>query len=230
MEEKNIILGEGERLDRVNGDISLIQNTNGLLFGTDALMLSSFIKPLPSGTAAELGPGSGIISLLLLVGEKFSHIDTFEVQPYYASLTERNAALNGLSGRLVSFEADVRSIPGELCGKYDAVFSNPPYMGVSSGKANGDERKYIARHEVKGGIPDFVSAAARLVRYGGRAYFVMRPDRLADITVSMRENSLEPKRLKFVKATPHSMPSSVLIEGVRGGRSGLTVEADIILN
>ncbi len=230
MNDLNIPLAEDERLDEVNGELSLIQNTKGLLFGTDALMLSDFIKPSHRERAAELGSGTGIISLLLLRAGKFSEIDAFDVQPYYASLTARNASLNGLSERLEAFTADVRDLRGERCGSYGAVFSNPPYMGAASGKPNEDEKKFIARHEVKGGIPDFVEASARLVRYGGRAYFVMRPDRLADIIASMKENALEPKRMRFVKATAFSEPSSVLIEGVRGGKSGLTVEADIILN
>ena len=53
-----------ERLDKVNENITLIQKKDGLTFGTDAFLLASFIKSTPSKTAAELGAGTGIISLL----------------------------------------------------------------------------------------------------------------------------------------------------------------------
>ncbi len=225
-----ITLGEEERLDEVNSGIRLIQNTKGLLYGTDALMLFEFMKPAPRERAAELGSGSGIISLLSARVGKFSHITAFDVQPYYASLTSRNAEINALDDTVEGICADVRSLGGEMCGRFGVVFSNPPYMGADNGRKNEDERKYIARHEAKGGVSDFVAAASRLLRFGGRAYFVMRPDRLTDMLASMRETGCEPKRMRFVFANVDSEPSMVLIEGVRGGKSGLIVEPPLIID
>ena len=53
--------------DRVNDGIILTQRNTGLKFGTDALFLSAFVPEKAKKTvAAELGSGTGIISLLLL--------------------------------------------------------------------------------------------------------------------------------------------------------------------
>lgn len=70
----------GERLDRVNGDLSLIQKTSGQLFSTDALLLAGYLRRLPSVPAAELGSGSGIVSLLALTRGKAAVIDAFEIR------------------------------------------------------------------------------------------------------------------------------------------------------
>ena len=59
-----------ERLDLINDDIRLIQKKSGLTFGTDALLLASYIQEKPDSLALELGGGSGIISLLLLTRKK----------------------------------------------------------------------------------------------------------------------------------------------------------------
>ena len=53
-----------ERTDKINSDITLTQNISGLTYGTDALLLSAFIKGKRGGRAAELGTGTGVISLL----------------------------------------------------------------------------------------------------------------------------------------------------------------------
>ena len=64
-------INEGERLDYVNEDIRLIQSTKGLTFGTDAYMLAAFIRSEgKNSVAAELGSGTGIISLLCAAKDK----------------------------------------------------------------------------------------------------------------------------------------------------------------
>lgn len=228
--DKSVTLEKNERIHRVNRDIKLIENVNGLLYGTDAYMLAAFVRPCKSGRACELGAGTGVISLLCADADKFAYIEAVEVQQYYAELTRRNVSLNDLSDKIGVRCSDVRDLGGEICGSFDAVFSNPPYMRAGNGKSNVDERKYIARHEVMGGIYDFVSAASRLLRFGGRFYCVMRPDRLCDLICFMRECKIEPKRIRTVHANEKSEPSICLVEGVRGGNPSLIFERPLFLH
>lgn len=213
-----------ERLDNVNHGIRLIQNTNGLTFGTDALLLAAFLPRTPIAAAAELGGGTGIISLLALKTRAVAHIDCIEVQPTFAELIARNALLNDVSERMSVHACDLRDYAacGERCGKMDVVFANPPYM-VPSGKENRAPEKQAARHEVFGGISDFVMAAARLLRFGGRFFCVYRPDRLIDLLAALRAHKLEPKRMTFVHADTASPPSMVLVEALAGGKCSLRV-------
>lgn len=224
----NAIL-ENERLDEVNDRLRLIQKTDGLTFGTDALLLAAFIGK--TGDAAlELGGGSGIISMLLAARERFARIVCAEIQPVYADLIERNIALNGLKDRLCARCADVRNT-GALgeSGSFDAVFSNPPYMTVKSGSLCETDAKSIARHEIHGTIDDFAACAAKMLKYGGRFYTVYRCDRLIDLIDALRKNRLEPKRMTFVFARPSLSPAMVLTEARLGGRADLRVTRPLIL-
>lgn len=221
-----IELYENERIDYVNDSLSLIQKPEGLTFGTDALLLAGYINT-KGKLGAELGSGSGIISLLLLSRGKLSDVLCIEVQEEYARLTERNAELNGLCEHLTVEATDIRDYKGN--GGYEVVFTNPPYMKTDSGRANEASKKNIARHEVCGGIGDFLNSAKRLLKYGGSFFAVYRPDRLTDLMYSMRENKIEPKRLTFVHADPTLPPSMVLVEGKLGGRSGLKLTPPLLI-
>ena len=227
----DISLAPDERLDEVNENLRLISKTDGLTFGTDAYLLAAFIRPQGRARAAELGTGTGIISLLLASRQRLSHIYAIEAQSDFAELSCRNVRLNSLDDKITVMEGDVRDICAEvLGGELDVVFSNPPYMRTDSGKRNTSDRKYIARHEVLGGIGDFCLAAARLLKHGGRFYCVWRPDRLSELMWSMKRNGIEPKSAVFVHADEESEPSMILIMGVKGGGESMRVMPPLLLH
>ena len=221
-----IEINDQERLDVVNDNIKLIQRKKGLTFGTDALLLAGYITG-KHRVGAELGGGSGIISMLLLSREKVETATAYEVQKEYADLIKRNAEENRLSQRLSSVCIDVRDLP--TLENFDIVFTNPPYMKSDGGANNKEDKKSIARHEIFGNIEDFCASAKRLLKYGGLFYAVYRPDRLADIIVAMRKHGLEPKRITFVHADTRSESSMVLIEAKRGGKSGIQLTRPLII-
>ena len=215
-----------ERRDYVNDSLSLIQDTSGLTFGTDALLLAGYVR-VSNKVGCELGGGSGIISMLLLTRGKLSNAVSVDVQKEYAALTEKNASLNNLSDRLNSVLCDVRDYKPEH--EFDVVYTNPPYMRSDSGKMNGEDKKTIARHEICGDIYDFCKSAKRLLKYGGSFYAVYRPDRLTDLIDAMRKSSLEPKRITFVHADTAKESSMVLIEGKLGGKGGLILTPPLLI-
>ena len=90
----DIELMPDERLDVVNDGVRLIQRKNGLTFGTDALLLAGYIQGTPNKVFAELGGGTGIISLLLLSRKKAKKIYVYEIQEQFADLIKRNTAIN----------------------------------------------------------------------------------------------------------------------------------------
>ena len=215
-----------ERCDFVNENISLIQKTDGLTFGTDALLLSAYIAG-KFASGCELGAGSGIISLLLLSRGKIGRCTALEVQEEYAHLTRENAEKNGFSDRLESVCTDLRDYKCEC--EFDLVYTNPPYMKATSGKMCDNNKKSIARHEIHGTIEDFTAAAARLLKYGGSFAAVYRPDRLCDLICAMRTAKLEPKRVTFVHADTESEPSMALVIAKSGAKSGMTLTRPLII-
>lgn len=227
----NCIFSDRERLDEVNESLKLIQMRDGLTFGTDAYLLAAYMCEMRVKSAVELGGGTGIISLLTAVHDRAKHITCVEIQNDFCDLIRRNAELNSLQNTVSSLCADVRDItPSTLGFEAEAVFSNPPYMKADSGKRNESDAKYIARHEVFGGIYDFCQAADRLLKYGGKFFCVWRPDRLADLMDAMRQNHLEPKRMTFVHADADTAPSSVLVEAKKGAAPSLILTPPLILH
>ena len=223
-------LAEFERLDTVNEQIRLIQNKNGLTFGTDAFLLAAYVRSMSHAHAVELGGGTGIVSLLLLAKNKVERVSVAEVQPNFAQLIERNADLNGFADRLNTICCDVRTLtPKQIGSEVPLVFANPPYMKCSTGKRNEADEKYIARHEVCGTITDFCDCAGRLLKHGGKFVCVWRPDRLTDLLRAMEHAKLEPKRMIFVHADENAEPCSVLIEAIKGGAPSMRIAPPLFL-
>ena len=112
---------------------------------------------------------------------------------------------------------------------FDVLTCNPPYMIGQHGLVNPEGQKAIARHEILCTFQDVASAAAKLLRPGGRFYLVHRPFRLAEIMTTLSQYKLEPKRMQLVYPFVDKEPNMVLLEAVRGGRSRMQVEKPLIV-
>lgn len=229
METKVTLLAD-ERLDTVNENLKLIQKANGLAFGTDALLLAAFARGGSGQIAADLGAGTGIVSLLASVRCKYAKLYAVEVQPDFCRLIKQNAILNQLSDRVLCVERDVRALTvTDLGNECDAVLTNPPYMRAGSGKTNDHSAKAIARHELLGNIHDFCAAAGRCLKYGGVFYTVYRPERMAELFCAMQAANIEPKRLTAVCPDTESAPALILVEGKKCAAPGLIFDKPLFL-
>lgn len=218
-----------EKLLTVNNGLKLIEKKDGLTFGTDAYLLSAYVRSQSRARCVDLGSGTGIIPMLLLSNCKAAEVHAVELQQDFAELIARNSAINSLEGKLITHCADVRDItPDSLGGIFDTAVSNPPYM-KTSGKANTSERKNIARHEIAGSIKDFCGAAYRILRHGGLFYTVWRPDRLTELITALCASRLEPKRMTFVHAREELPPCLVLCEAKKGAAPGIYVTPPLIM-
>ncbi len=219
-----------ERIDEINERLRLIQRTDGLQFGTDSYLLAAFVRAVPTGTAVELGGGTGVVSLLCAARNKFERILCAEIQPVYADLIRRNDALNALSDRIEAWEGDIRALtPAAATGTVRAVFSNPPYLRTNSGKAADSDGKNAARREENGDIGDFCGCASRLLGSGGVFTVVHRPDRLGGLFSALRSSSLEPKRMILVYPSAADPPCLVLVEARKDAGEGLDVSRPLII-
>ncbi len=218
-----------ERIDNVCEGISLIQKKNGFAYGTDAVLLAAFVRKMgKKSSAAELGAGSGIISLLCEKYEKFGKIFSVEIQDEYYDLLQRNVRYN--KSNIIPVKSDVRYLKTSDFGfEFDAVFSNPPYMKTDSGKANRDLGKNSSRHEVNGDIDAFCKSASCLLKHGGLFYCVYRPDRTVDLISGMRKYGLEPKRMTIVYPYENSRPSLILVEAKKGASSSLFLTKPFVI-
>ena len=188
--------GTDETLDSFyHGRIRVIQKKKGYRFSVDAPLLADFIRPRPSDVLLELGAGSGIISLLLSL-KPFSRIVCLEIQPGLAELARKNVRLNGLERKITVLEQDLRTFTGKE--KYDAVFSNPPYLKKKGGQLSLSEEKSIAKHEIHCSISDIMHVAGRRLKDDGRAYLIYPARRKTDFDAAAKKNGLKVGVLRYV--------------------------------
>ncbi len=209
-------------MEELWNDITMEQGSFRL--GTDSVLLSQFITLPKKARVVDLGAGVGTLGLLLCARDAQCEVVGVEIDAQANQLACANIDANRLNTRMRAICGDVRQIRTLLhAGSFDCVISNPPYFPVGSGKAAN-----AARSELTLNLSQLCQAAAWLLPSGGRFALVHRPERLCDIFCSLRENGLEPKRIRFVRHHAHSPVCLVLIEARRGGSSGLCYEPDFI--
>lgn len=223
----NIPLYEGEHIEDLGEGVGLVVSKQHT-FGTDALLLSYFASPKRSEIACDFGTGCGIIPFLWLRDGKCKSIFAVEIQENACNQAERSISLNN-TGKITLFNRDLKDLSDFTAGAFDLVTMNPPYKIQSGGIKNDDAGVTIARHETLCNMDDIAKSAARLLKFGGRLCICHRPERVFDAMTAMRSNGIEPKRLRFVSKKGNTQPWLVLIEGKRGAKNGLKVEAPLVV-
>ncbi len=198
--------------------------------GTDTVLLADFAAKGRHRRGVDLGCASGAAMLLLLSHAPNLHMTGIELVPEAAELAAGNMERNGLSARSRVLCGDLREHRALLpAGGFDLVAANPPYYPAGRGEMSPDPMRAAARGELTCTLADICEAAAYLCQTGGSVCLVHKPERLSELFCTLTAHGIEPKRLRLVSSRPESAPSLVLVEGRRGGRPGLTIEAPLIL-
>ncbi len=198
-------------------------------FGTDAFLLADFAAPRNKDLVCDLCTGSGIIALLMKKNHNPKHITAIDIQ-------EKAIKQLGISIEKSKIEnitpicADLKDLWNNYPScKLDVVTCNPPYKISQTGAKNENMEVTIARHEVLCNINDVCIAAKKLLKFGGRLCICNRPERLADVIIAMKNNNIEPKRIKFVSKNPNTDPWLFLIEGKKGAKPYMKVEKQLYI-
>ncbi len=201
-------------------NLQIIQKKDGFRFGIDAVLLSDFAKDLKAEKMLDMCTGSGIVPVLMSAKTNIPKIFGIEIQKEIFDTAERTLKINNLSDRVHFDCGDIKN-GAKIYGKrqFDLITCNPPYMPIGTAVKNEFDTKTISRHEVLCTLEDVISTAGALLKQQGHLVLVHKPTRTADILCLMRENKIEPKRIRFVHKQADSEPSLVLVDGTfMGGR------------
>lgn len=226
-----ISLKENERLDDLqrNG-YQIIQNPEKFCFGMDAVLLCGFANATKDSELLDLGTGTGIIPILMEARYGCKKLVGLEIQAESADMAKRSVEINNLTDKIDIITGDIKEADTYFpSASFDCITCNPPYMIGNHGIQNPDAPKAIARHEVLCTLDDVIRVTSKLLKPGGHFFMVHRPFRLAEIMTTMSQYKLEPKRMQLVYPYVDKEPNMVLIEGVRGGKSRMTVEKPLIV-
>ena len=212
----DIKLNEGERIDDLerNG-YKIIQHKDKFCFGMDAVLLSGFATVKEGERVLDMGTGTGIIPILLAAKTDGRDFVGLEIQEESALMAERR---------------DIKEASKIFGGAtFDVVTCNPPYMTENHGIKNFEEPKAIARHEIKCTLEDVIREASKVLKPGGRFYMVHRPRRLVEIIELMSKYKIQPKGLRMVHPFADRKANMLLIEGHRGRKAMMKVEAPLVV-
>ncbi|HZP20471.1 MAG TPA: methyltransferase [Bauldia sp.] len=158
--------------------------------GLEAVLLGSSVPSDFAGSIVDLGAGSGVAgfcaakrcggaSVLLVERE------TELVEAARASLAlPANAGIAPRVRVLAADLAETSALRSEE-GRADLVIANPPF-NPSRSMAPSPKGGRAAAHAIRaGGLENWVQAANRLLKAGGRVTFILRPDNLPELLASL---------------------------------------------
>ena len=207
-----------------NGNM-ILQDSEGFMFGLDAVLLSHFAagQVRRGDSVIDLGTGNGIIPLLMEKACAASSFTGLEIQEKQVELARRSLGLNGLEEKISIVQGDIKKV-SELFAKhsFNVVVSNPPYMALDGRQAQNEKlEKSIARHELLCTLEDVVVAADYLLHSHGRFFMIHRPERLPEIFDCLLKHRLQPKRIQLIQPYADQAANLVLLEARKDARAGL---------
>jgi tRNA1Val (adenine37-N6)-methyltransferase len=168
---------DGEDLCYLAGDWRILQQIDGHRWSLDDLVTAWVATTVSADRRparfADLGCGIGTV--LMLVAWRFQEARGVgvEAQDVSVHLARRSLAWNGIAARAEVRHGDFRdpAVLSSADGALELVTGTPPYL--TPGDATVSERVQCGpcRFEARGGVEDYLAAAARLLAPDGR--FVM---------------------------------------------------------
>lgn len=214
-----------------DGRLRVRQPRSGYRFSIDAILLAHQARLTAADTVLDLGTGCGIVPLILCY--RFPQISVWavEIQTELSDLASRNIIENELQNRITILNTDLRELQkSDLPDTFDWVVTNPPYRRANSGRLNPDQQRAVARHELSAKLEDVLSAASRRLTAGGRFVAIYTTERIPEMLAGMRAVGIEPKVQRMVHTRAQFNAKRVLIEGIKGARSGITIPPPLIVH
>jgi len=150
--------------------------------------------------AADLGAGSGAVSVLLAGRLPQARLTAIEISTRPCAVLQRNFIMNQLDSRCTAMLGDVRDQTLLPRASLDLVVSNPPYRDpgrhLSPARLPDDpalaQEWRIAVETTTLSLDDLMHSAAYWLKPGGLIALVQRPVNLPDILTAMRQTRIEP--------------------------------------
>jgi tRNA1Val (adenine37-N6)-methyltransferase len=166
--------GDDEDLCFLTGDWRLFQKRKGHRWSLDDLVtafVATAARSAASGLRAlDLGCGAGSVLLMLAWKLPGADVTGIEAQADRAAMGRRSIAYNGVEDRCRILDGDLREGAG-VDGPFDLITGTPPYFPRGTGTESDLPHAAPCRFELRGGVEDYVAAAARWLAPDGR--FVM---------------------------------------------------------
>ncbi len=207
------------------GRLRLLQPLKGYRAATDPVLLAAACLAEPGQSVLDLGCGAGAAALCLGRRVPGLQLAGLELQPDYADLARRNADRNGIT--LEVHDGDLARMPKALRHDFDHVMANPPYYapGGSPSPVPGRARAM----QVDTPLADWVTAASRRLKPGGRLTLICGADGLPQILAAMG-TKLGSAAVLPLAAREGRPALRVILSARKGGRAPFRLLAPFVIH
>lgn len=226
-------LKDNERIDYIfKQNVPIIQSKEVFSFSLDAIILAYYTEISPRAkVVVDLGSGNGAVATFLLRKTKAKIIE-IELQKQLVDMARRTRTLNHAQKQISILNIDLKDSLKYLAhDSVDVLCCNPPYFKLLPNSTRNPKATFaIARHEIKTNLTQVLQITKLLLKSGGRAFFIHRPERLTEILADFAQFDLGINRLKFIHSFQDSNAKMVFIEAIKGKSStGIKVEPPLYI-
>jgi|688.fasta_scaffold102337_2 tRNA1Val (adenine37-N6)-methyltransferase len=154
------------------------QNGAGFKFTTDSLLLGALAPVEAAKSILEIGPGTGVVSLMLAQRCPAS-VFAIEIDEDSARVAANNFSKSRWKERLTLRQGDATQYQLESESKVDWVVCNPPYF--SDSMLSEDERKNRGRHQQSLNPATLLESFIRLSHEKGKLFIISTPSYVQEL-------------------------------------------------
>ena len=196
---------------------NVVNERSAMKVNTDGVLLGAAMTIHPDDRALlDIGTGTGTIALMAAqrlssISTSGYNIDAIDVDEPSASEASLNFRSSPWHDALKAYNISLQEFAPSLIGKYDLIFSNPPYFEDSLTAP--DERKSTARHTSDGlSYRDIFEFAEKRLTENGRISLVLPADQETFLKRYAAMCGFYLFRILRIRTVPRKAPSRIIAE------------------
>ena len=219
------------RLDDLQIDnLKIYQDDELYNFSTDAVLLANFVEFSNKNVVVDLCSGNGVVGILASSKNFYKKIYLVEIQKQLSDLAKKSVEYNNLQNFDVICD-DLNNIKEHIKREsVDVVMVNPPYRKPSEHIVGKNEHFNICNYEIKVNLEQIIECANYLLKFGGKFFMINDINRIEESIVLLNKYNFKTKILQIVHPKANKDANVFLIKAVKGGKSGIKVLPNLILN
>lgn len=211
----------------LGGRLRIAQPRHGYRAAMDSVLLAAAVPARAGESVLELGCGAGVASLCLGHRVPGLRLAGLELQPAYAALARRNAAVNGQD--LDVLDGDLAKMPAGLRERsFDHVIANPPYFPAGTGTPAADGGRETAQREATP-LGLWIGVALRRLRPGGILTLIQAAERLPELLTGLGAGAGSVTVLPIASRAWREA-NRVILRARKGGRGAFRLAAPFVLH
>lgn len=192
---------------------SVLNEKSALKVGTDAVLLGAAMTLLPKDRLAlDIGTGTGVIALMAAQRAPQLEIEAIDIDGPSAEEAALNFGNSPWPDRLHARHCALSGYAAP--GKFDLIFSNPPYYDNSL--RNPDKRLSAARHSHSLSLTEIFEFASAWLSEEGRLSLILPWESNIPSRRTAASFGFRPRRSVLIRTVETKPPKRIILEFNRG--------------